>query len=322
VPARYVKATIGGSSAMVRIDVEAPGNPDFGRNLRTWILQPNESGSGVKELVLPNGTYSASAIAAGTAGAAHGDWLILRAQTKHGVVVADDADLSDVTRVMFVGIDFRERFYARNNGCDRVITWHSKHSNPSGGGLTHNTRPGVFVNGGTNLCFMGSDIHTCTKDGLHMSAQANASMLVQGARVWAIQDPDNEDHNDCLQVRGGIFNIEDSVFGLDPAGNPSGNGHSQIEADIAAINGAYRRCWLTQSGNYSITTGGPNPCNLLVQDSYAWNNPNGLLNGAATTDNFVNGGATPPTGTPPDVAWRQQWPYQSYRDWLLTESGL
>jgi hypothetical protein len=301
----------------VQVD-DAPTNPDFGRNLRSWILQ-----AGGQELVLPAGTYSASAVAAGTAGAAHADWLVLRAASQGAVVVDDDVELRGVSRVAFVGIDFRYRFWLADGGCD-VVTWRCDHSNPTGDGATNTTRPGVFVNGG-RLTLCGADIHDCTKDGVHMSASASAQLRMHGCRVWNIADPANEDHCDALQVRGGNALVEDSVFGLTPAGQPAGNGHTQVQSDVDAADVTFRRHWSTASGNYGFTGDAKNSGRLCVirrETVRSWGHNFGdlTLGGGAThqsTDVVTAAGA----GMPPDSAWRAANPYGSCGAWLAG-SGL
>jgi hypothetical protein len=322
-PARYVKASIGAASAIARIDVTDPGgNPDFGRNLRSWILQP-----GGQQLILPNGTYSASSISAGTTGATHGDWLILKAQDPLGVVIEGQPDFGGVTRVMFVGIKFNQNV-TYLPGCDRIVHWRCQHRHAI---VPPGNNHGIIVQGGTRLRWMGCDFYDTTKDAMQVSMSDSEDIAVEGFRVWHVQDPSGANHDDAFQIRGGIAAWRHGVFGLDPAGNPSGNGHVQIQSDWpggpTATDVTFENTWHTASGNFGITVDGKNNGVLCIArrtNVRSWGHNFGDIN-------TLNGGTHQSVGTvlsapaagvtPPDVAWRAEHPYGSYSSWLNL-SGL
>jgi hypothetical protein len=298
------------------------GNPDFGRNLRSWILQP-----GGQELVLPNGTYSASSISAGTAGAAHADWLVLRAQDPLGVVVEGQPDLAGVTRVIFVGIKFNQNV-TYLPGCDRLVHWHCQHRHPI---APPSNNHGVIVQGGTRLRWMGCDFFDTTKDAMQVSMSDSEDIAVEGFRVWNVQDPSGVNHDDAFQIRGGIATWRHGVFGLDPAGNPSGNGHVQVQSDWpggpTATDVTFEDVWHQGGGSYGSTVDGKGNgvlCILRRTNVRSWGHQFGDITtgGGGTHQSTGVVTAAPPAGAvPPDVAWRAEHPYEAYPAWLAA-SGL
>ena len=307
----------GQSSAPVHLDFTVgAGNPDYGRDLRTWIQQP-----GGQELVLPDGVYSSGSITSGANGGAHGQFLILRAATPRGVVVDATSAWTGVTRVMFVGIEFRQRIQI-NPGCDRLATWHCRHRHPYGppGNLQ-----GVLINGGTNLHILGADVYDCTKDGIHMSAVASSTLRVEGTRFWNINDPSDVNHDDSFQIRGGTAVFDRCVFGVDEDGATNGNGHIQVQSDVDDADVTITRSDMSGSGNYGLTVDGKNSGRLCIvrrTDVHSWDHNNGDLNvlggGQHIGSNVV---LAEPSGPLSDADWLAEHPYGSYALWLAG-SGL
>jgi hypothetical protein len=302
---------------MVQVD-DGGGNPDYGRNLRSWILQP-----GGQELVLPDGVYTAQDIASG---GAHSQFLILRAQNPGGVIVDDNTVWTGVTRVMFVGIEFRQRIHF-SSGNDRIVTWYCKHRHPYGDGNTNNNQQGILINGGTRLRFMGADIFDCTKDGIHMSS-TDAEFLAQGVRVWNTVDPAGVNHDDAFQARGGTFEFRDYVFGVNPDDQLDGNGHVQIQADIGNCTGSFINGWSAASGNYGYTVDGKNSgldCHIVRNNVRSWGHQFGDITttGGGTHQSVGTITSAPVAGaTPPCDVWRNANPYNTYASWLQAVSGL
>lgn len=289
-------------------------NPDYGRDLRTWVLK-----SGGQELVLPDGTYSASTINAGTAAAQHSQWLVLRATTPGGVVV-NGFTMNGVSRVMFVGMRFTQRVQILN-GCDRLAFWYCEHSAP----LNPDTRNGMQIFSGTNIRLLGMNLHDCSQDGLHISGPA-VTCRAEGYRVWNISAPaELNEHNDAYQTRSGSMEWDSGVFGLDDWGAPSGNGHVQVQSDGGPAFVSFRNHWSTASGNYGFTTdtkGTSNPAVITVDNVRSWGHQFGDAVGNGTFSAVTPLlGAPLPGEPPPDVVWRTANPYGSYASWL-SNSGL
>lgn len=284
---------------------------DFGRDLRAWITQP-----GGQELILPPGYYRCSRVTS----APHSDWLVLRAAEPGSVAVDSAVELNGTSRLVTAGLDFRQRFWL-NSGNQNVVSWHCQHSNPGGGGATNTTRSGVQVSGGS-LTLAGADVRRCTQDGVHVSGAASTLVQLLGTRIWDVQDPDGVDHNDTIQVRGGRVILEDSVLGLSDQDSPAGNGHVQIQSDIAAAEVTARRVWATNSGNFGWSVDGKNSgrtCLLTRVDVHSWDHRYGditVARGGRHEDTNVVTSAPSACEVPPDETWRLSWPYDTLAAFL------
>jgi hypothetical protein len=183
---------------------------DLGNDLANYVRLP-----GNQVVVVPDGWYkvgsSISAPHAATSGALKG-WLVLKAQTRNGVVV----DLSrtpltldgSTSHVLFVGFKFvNGPIFA--NGSD-IAFWYTDHSFPAnvwaGQGGRYNSADTVhaYAPSSNRVEFYGSDLHD-TGDAIDVS-NSNGTRL-EGVKTWNLSDmgvdPQDRIHADAIDGVGG-----------------------------------------------------------------------------------------------------------------------
>jgi hypothetical protein len=269
-----VKPPTGGSGKVV----------DLGRKLTDYIKLPGD-----QVVVVRNGTYTAGDVNAPhpATGGPYKGWLVLKAESKHGVVVdLGGAPLtlnSGTSRVLFVGFRFvNGPMFV--NGSD-IAFWHTDHSYPADvwakQGRRHSSADTVhaYSRSTRNVGFFGSDLHD-TGDALDVSNSTGTR--IEGVKIWNLSDmgvdPQDRIHPDAIDgVTGNInnFTVRDSyikgrVILKDWAINKGG----------PSYNIRFERTWISHSpsSGFIFTSGKPSsPRGLFgaMVDVRTWANNNG-----------------------------------------------
>jgi hypothetical protein len=208
--------------------------------------------AGDQVVTVPNGTYSGGTVSAphpATDGPYRG-WLVLEAQSPHGVVVDLSANPlvleAGTSRVLFVGFKFVNGTIDVRG--DDITFWYTEHTFPieewnrqfqAAGGNADALRTminaiptpiwvGDQTQGRTleRIQILGGDIHDAGDDGLYLDKSQDGR--VQGVRIWNVEkktyDPGYNPwipsiheliHNDGIQIPGAVYNlvVADSYVG-------------------------------------------------------------------------------------------------------------
>jgi hypothetical protein len=202
----------------------APSNPpmsgkvvDLGRDITKYVRLP-----GNQVVVVPNGTYSAGSVEAPhpAAAGALGGWLVLKAQSKHGVVV----DLSrgpltlgsSTSRVLFVGFKFVNGSL-EVAGSD-IAFWYTDHTFPANEWVRQAPNPRypeqgryraprtVYANEHSTrrVRFLGSDLH---RTGTAILVSKSEDLVLDGTHIYDLSDmgldPQDVVHPDAIGGVGG-----------------------------------------------------------------------------------------------------------------------
>jgi hypothetical protein len=218
-----------------------------GSSITEYITRPGD-----QVVTVPDGTYSGGTVSAPhpATGGPYQGWLVLVAQSPHGVVVdmSQSPLVLDVgtSRVLFVGFTFVNGTMSVRG--DDIAFWYTEHTFPieewnrqfqaAGGnaaGLQHMTNAlpkaiwiGDHTQGHTVTCtqILGADIHDVGDDGVYVDKSQGAAIV--GTRIWNIDkktyDPGYNPwipslnalmHNDGVQVPGAVqdLTMADSYVG-------------------------------------------------------------------------------------------------------------
>jgi hypothetical protein len=306
--------------------------------------------SGMRETVVPNGSYSAAQIERLIRPGP--GWQVIRAASVGGVTVTDHLVLQSVSRVVLAGMHFLQGVQAGNmsgtqNPVDQVVFWYDdiedrySGQGSSGGPESH----AVDVNpGSTNVYVVGSDVHNSFGDALRNDG---GDLHVIGVRQWDAQLV-RPDHLDGLQDTAGSVEIKSSLFGVprgtspsayrsfDPAtagGNllfpgPAESGHVGqsniiIKGDFNNVTADLDQLWIANvagrfpldirpaTGNASARIG---TVRIWATDP---NNTPVVTPGASISGaNNVITSAPAAGDVAPDVAWHVAYPFSDLTRWL------
>jgi hypothetical protein len=206
---------------------------------------------GDQVVVVPDGTYTAGEVRARReeTDGEYGGWLVLVAESKHGVVVdMNEGGLTfapQTSRVLMVGFKFV------NGSIDiqgsRIAFWHTDHTFPPDVWVDQADDPDrpeqglyraprtVYVHDRTSdhVSFLGSDLHDTSTA---ISLAKNNALELHGVEMWGLDDggldPNDVTHSDAI---GGVagestgLRVEDSwlkgrVVLIDAPGNLEGGG--------------------------------------------------------------------------------------------------
>ncbi|MCU1429542.1 MAG: Esterase [Actinomycetia bacterium] len=334
-------------------DSPAPPPSNLGSNLSTYIAL-----HGDQTVTVANGTYHAGTVSAphpATSGAYRG-WLVLRAESEHGVVVdlagaALTLD-SSTSRVLFVGFRFvNGSVFAYGNNIGFWYTdhtfpanvWAAQSPNPSRPELGRYRAPRtVYTNAPSSnyVSFYGSDAHDT---GTSFMISYSNNMLLQGVKTWNLSDlgldPQDVVHPDAI---GGVSGNTHGLRVLDTWIK----GRIMIEDSKDGVSGGpfdgflFQNDWISNSpsGGFTFTAvKHTTPRGIFGRrvDVRSWDHHNGLdrleiidgrqlytPNTQTSRVNVVDGGISkvaPPAGSvSPADNWRASHPYN---DWWPTLFG-
>jgi hypothetical protein len=331
----------------------APAPTNLGTNITDYVRQ-----RGDQVITVPDGTYRAGPVNAphpATDGAFNG-WLVLRAESLHGVVVdlrGAQLDLqAGTTRVLFVGFRFV------NGSVDvqgqDIGFWYTDHSftaqewvaqapnksRPEQGYYRAPRTIYAYEGSTKRVSFYGTDVHD-TSSGILISKSED--VLLQGAHLWNFGDggldPQDVTHSDAIAGVAGQstgLTVRDSwVQGRIMLADANGS---------RTIGGPHRGFlfeddWVSDSpsGGFTFVSGKPAPPWGIFgrrANVRSWGHNNGLdrleiIAGrqirAANTEpsrvNVVDAGistSAPPAGaSSPAAVWRAQHPYDSWSTYLF-----
>ena len=322
----------------------APPPTNLGSNIDNYIAQ-----RGDQVITVPNGTYSAGTVNAShpaTTGAYRG-WLVLRAQSKGGVVV--DMAASPLTlgastsRVVFVGFTFvNGPLYVYGNNID---FWYTDHSFPADvwarQGYKYSSADTVHAYADTSIndSFFGADVHD-TGDAFDVSNSDH--LVLQGVIISNLGDmgvdPLDRIHADAIDGVSGQstgLTVRDSwvrgrIMLEDWNGSRGGPHTGFLFADDWVSN--------SPSGGFTFTSMKPSAPRGIFgtrQNVRSWGHHNGLdrleiidgqqIRAANTqpsrinvTDSGINTTSPPAGAVSPADSWRAAHPYN---DWLQTIFG-
>jgi hypothetical protein len=193
-------------------NLASPASAQTGsQNIADYIRRPGD-----QVVVVPDGTYRASAVRAphpATDGPYNG-WLVLRAESQHGVVVdLEDAELKleeGTSRVLFVGFKFVNGSITVEG--NHIAFWYTDHSFPAEEWArqgpesepergTHRSPDTVhaYSTSTRNVRFLGADLHD-TGDALDVSN--STATTLEGVEIYDLSDGEDGayDPNDVVHV--------------------------------------------------------------------------------------------------------------------------
>jgi hypothetical protein len=290
---------------------------------------------GDQVVTVPDGTYSGGSVVAShpeTEGQ-YGGWLILQAETKHGVTVTGDLNLeAGTSRVMFVGFRFANARVFVNG--EHIAFWYSDHVFPDIDWYTEG-RPiprQVFLrHPGTMIWLLGADLHDAVASPINISGVVNVD--ITGVEVYDIDEPHGSDpedlsHINVISLLGGATTdlyVSDSYF------RGARLNHQTDAGDVTGLR--YENVWFTEAFGAAFhfhATNGNRIVDSVRIDVRSW----GHL-GASPRDRIDRvDGVTVPIGSRPDrvdvtddgvvnspppdgeidpaTRWRRQHPYDSW----------
>jgi hypothetical protein len=161
-------------------------------------------------VVVPNGEYEGGRLSAAhpATDGPYGGWLILVAESQHGVTVRGDLELAEgSSRVLFVGFRFADG-RVHNRG-EHLAYWYTDHSYPDtdwyAAGRPVPNQFHMFYPG-QDISLLGSDLHDTP--GSPITLNGVSSIRIEGVKVYSVSeppgsDPEDRSHLDVIKLVGG-----------------------------------------------------------------------------------------------------------------------
>jgi hypothetical protein len=299
---------------------------------------------GDQVVTVPDGTYSAGLVSAphpATDGQ-FGGWLILQAETQHGVTVTGDLTLDpNTSRVLFVGFRF-ENARVLVQG-EEIAFWYTDHVYPdvdwyaAGRPVPHQFR---MWHPATTIWLLGSDFHDGVATPIRMSGVSD--IYLRGVAVYDINEPDGSDpedqvHLDVIGLTGGAtsnVSVGQSYF---RGGRLT---HSTDHGDVVGI--TYRHVWYTEAFGAAFqyhATNGFRIVGGVRENVRSWGHlgevPRDRIDSVEgdrvpvgsrpdrvdVTDEGVIIDAPPDGAIDPATSWRQRHPYDSWPEYFGVEGA-
>jgi hypothetical protein len=302
---------------------------------------------GDQVVTVPDGTYSGGSITAPhpeTVGP-YGGWLVLQAETQHGVTVTGDLVLeAGTSRVLFVGFRFVDtRLFVAG---EQIAFWYSDHVFPDANWYADG-RPlprQVFLrNPGRVISLLGSDLHDGVASPINISGVHNVD--ISGVQVYDIDEPDGSDpedqsHLNVISLLGGATTdlvVSHSYF------RGARLNHQTDHGDVTGL--TYQDVWFTGAFGAAFQFNATNGHRIVGGariDVRSWGHLGQLprdridiVDGVTVavgsrpdrvdvTDQGVVNDPPPEGAVDPATTWRQQHPYDAwaaYFGWPSSAAG-
>ncbi len=177
--------------------IESPTPAVAQSNLLDYFVQPGD-----QIVTVPNGTYNGGTISAPhpeTTGRYDG-WLILQAETKHGVTVTGELRLeAGTSRILLVGFQFRDaRVFVSG---EHVALWYSDHQFPDTDWYVEGRpipRQVFFQYPGRFISLLGADLHNGVASPINISGVNDLG--ISGVLVYDLSEPLGSDPEDLSHL--------------------------------------------------------------------------------------------------------------------------
>lgn len=294
---------------------------------------------GDQVVTIPDGTYSGGTISAAhpTTDGPFAGWLILRAETFHGVTVTGDLVLEEgSSRVLFVGIRFVDS-RVHNRG-EQLAYWYTDHVFPDPDWYAAGRpipRQFYMRHPGRSISLLGSDLHDGVASPINLNGVADIE--IAGVEVYDLtepsgSDPEDQSHLNVISLLGGAttdLTISDSYF------RGARLNHQTDAGDIVGL--TYTDVWYEGAFGSAFQFNATNG-NRIVDgkrtDVRSWGQVGDkpkdridIIDGVAVPTgsradrvDVVDTGVmttAPPVGeADPATNWRQEHPYDSWREYF------
>ena len=168
-------------------------------------------------MTVPDGTYTGGSISAPhpETDGPKGGWLILQAETKHGVTVTGDLDLeAGTSRILFVGFQFADaRLFVTG---EHIALWYTDHQFPETRLVRRRTAdpsPGLPAASSRFIWLLGSDLHDGVASPINISGvderRHRGVAGVRHRRTTDGSDPEDRSHLNVISLLAGATTTSD-----------------------------------------------------------------------------------------------------------------